>query len=281
LEKLKRQSFLDKKTIFEEEVKALNYRKWILKRITTESKFMSDLKEEWFKKIETKKVTERWEWMYRDLNSIRSEYNLYKKINIDKLISYLWDFNQCYNYEKEKQNKETNLRIEKLKKIKNLIETYRDNIKEKRKNFENIIVNELSQYVRKYSKSIIKYNSLWDIIIQWEEWRWITIGLEWNKKWSPEFTFSQWQLAWVALSCVLAFYKKVISQKVKLRILLIDDPIQTIDDLNALNLINILRYDFSDSQVILSTHAENFDKLIRYKYQVLWKKQKWINMSNM
>jgi hypothetical protein len=27
LEKLKRQSFLDKKTIFEEEVKALNYRK--------------------------------------------------------------------------------------------------------------------------------------------------------------------------------------------------------------------------------------------------------------
>jgi recombinational DNA repair ATPase RecF len=114
---------------------------------------------------------------------------------------------------------------------------------------------------------------------------WISIEVQWenqeNSIWSPEFTFSQWQLSWVALSCVLAFYKKILLQKIKLRVLLIDDPIQTIDDLNSLNLINILRYDFDESQVILSTHEDSFDRLIRYKYQVLWKQQKNINMRNL
>lgn len=38
--------------------------------------------------------------------------------------------------------------------------------------------------------------------------------------------------------------------------LLIDDPLQTMDDLNISSFIELLRNDFKDKQIILSTHEE-------------------------
>lgn len=42
-------------------------------------------------------------------------------------------------------------------------------------------------------------------------------------------------------------------------ILLIDDPVQTIDDVNMVGFVDILRYEFGDRQIFISTHEQSFE----------------------
>ena len=49
--------------------------------------------------------------------------------------------------------------------------------------------------------------------------------------------------------------------------ILIDDPIQCMDDINMISFVELLRREFSDCQIILSTHEENFSNFIRYKFK--------------
>ena len=48
--------------------------------------------------------------------------------------------------------------------------------------------------------------------------------------------------------------------------LLIDDPLQTLDEINIHSLIEVLKHNFSNQQIILSTHEDRYSKFIRYKY---------------
>ena len=47
---------------------------------------------------------------------------------------------------------------------------------------------------------------------------------------------------------------------------LIDDPIQTMDELNITSFVDLLRNDFPEYQFIISTHEEEFSDYIRYKF---------------
>ena len=49
--------------------------------------------------------------------------------------------------------------------------------------------------------------------------------------------------------------------------LLIDDPLQTIDDISAISLIDLLSEHFQDTQLILSTHEDDKQYLIKKKYE--------------
>jgi exonuclease SbcC len=48
--------------------------------------------------------------------------------------------------------------------------------------------------------------------------------------------------------------------------ILIDDPVQTMDDINIASLIEVLRNDFSDKQIVLSTHETDKENYILYKF---------------
>lgn len=48
--------------------------------------------------------------------------------------------------------------------------------------------------------------------------------------------------------------------------LLIDDPLQTLDEINTHSLVEVLKYNFSDQQIILSTHEDRYSKFFRYKF---------------
>lgn len=76
-------------------------------------------------------------------------------------------------------------------------------------------------------------------------------------------TFSSGQLAGFIISFTLAM-KKVYNNK--LDVILIDDPVQTMDELNLISFTEILRNEFSDKQVIMSTHEHNIAGYINYKY---------------
>lgn len=51
--------------------------------------------------------------------------------------------------------------------------------------------------------------------------------------------------------------------------LAIDDPVQTIDDMNLWGLIETLRHEFRGYNLLLSTHEEDYGGLLRYKSEKL------------
>lgn len=77
-------------------------------------------------------------------------------------------------------------------------------------------------------------------------------------------TFSSGQLASTVIAFTLALNK--VYSKQGFSTLLIDDPVQTMDEMNMASLVELLRNDFHDRQIILSTHEEKVSLYFRYKF---------------
>lgn len=76
-------------------------------------------------------------------------------------------------------------------------------------------------------------------------------------------TTSSGQLAGIVIALTLAL-NRIYSKN--LDSLMIDDPIQSMDDINMISLVELLRNDFKDKQIFLSTHEDEIEKYILYKY---------------
>lgn len=77
------------------------------------------------------------------------------------------------------------------------------------------------------------------------------------------FSMSSGQLAALVISFTLALNKRYSRSK----LLLIDDPIQTLDELNIVGFVDLLRTEFSDRQIFISTHEDQMSAYMRYKFQ--------------
>lgn len=76
-------------------------------------------------------------------------------------------------------------------------------------------------------------------------------------------TMSSGQIAAVVITLYLAL-NKVYAKG--FGTLLIDDPVQTMDEINMISLVELLRNEFSDRQIILSTHEDNVSRYFIYKF---------------
>ncbi len=61
--------------------------------------------------------------------------------------------------------------------------------------------------------------------------------------------------------------------------LAIDDPIQTMDDINLWGFIETLRHDFADNFILLSTHEDNYGQLLSYKFKKLGLNAEFIDVT--
>jgi DNA repair protein SbcC/Rad50 len=77
-------------------------------------------------------------------------------------------------------------------------------------------------------------------------------------------SFSSGQLSSTVIAFTLALNK--VYGNNGLMTLLIDDPIQTMDEMNMASFVELLRNEFTDRQIILSTHEDNISLYIRYKF---------------
>jgi exonuclease SbcC len=77
-------------------------------------------------------------------------------------------------------------------------------------------------------------------------------------------SFSSGQLSSTVIAFTLALNK--VYSKQNISTLLIDDPVQTMDEMNMVSLVDLLRNDFNDRQIILSTHEEKVSLYLRYKF---------------
>jgi len=86
------------------------------------------------------------------------------------------------------------------------------------------------------------------------------------------------QLNGVVISLLLAI-KEVFTTSSSLNTLLIDDPLQTIDEISAISLIDLLSEHFGDTQILLSTHEDDKQFLMKKKYEQSGGKCKILNMQ--
>lgn len=89
-------------------------------------------------------------------------------------------------------------------------------------------------------------------------------------------TMSSGQISGLIISFMLAMNKVY---PTKLKTLLIDDPVQTMDEINMVSLIQLLRYEFPDYQLIMSTHESNVSDYFEYKYHTFGRRTKAINLK--
>lgn len=86
-----------------------------------------------------------------------------------------------------------------------------------------------------------------------------------NEEHDVLYTMSSGQLSGILLSFSLALHKIFVNEG--LNILLIDDPVQCMDDLNIVSFVELLKTEFPDIQLLISTHEKSFSNYITYKYE--------------
>lgn len=84
-----------------------------------------------------------------------------------------------------------------------------------------------------------------------------------DKTYDAVFSMSTGQLSALVLSFTLSLNKKYSKSKM----LLIDDPVQSMDDINTAGFVEVLRNDFGDRQIVFSTHEHTMSTYIRYKFK--------------
>ena len=73
---------------------------------------------------------------------------------------------------------------------------------------------------------------------------------------------SSGQLSKLSIAFTLALNHKYAQNN----LLLIDDPVQTMDEINMSVFIDLLRYEFVNRQIFISTHEDHTSPYFRYKF---------------
>ncbi|KGO93691.1 AAA family ATPase [Flavobacterium subsaxonicum] len=146
----------------------------------------------------------------------------------------------------------------------------------------NAIVQKIDAKIRLYTKSIVEKISIPFYIYTGKILQNHTLGsgllliLDINKESSQiyirpkyrdqevTYTLSSGQLAATVISLMLVLNK--VFNNSKLGTILIDDPLQTLDEINSHSLVELLKYNFSNQQIILSTHEDRYSQFIQYKF---------------
>lgn len=116
-----------------------------------------------------------------------------------------------------------------------------------------------------YTGKILQdYQNGLGVFISKDEMRFVTNG---DVKHDILNTFSSGQLSGFVLAFLFSMNKQYVkASEDDLGFILIDDPVQTMDDINISSMIEVLRNDFKDRQIILSTHETDKENYILYKF---------------
>ncbi len=194
------------------------------------------------------------------------------KISTEKLL-------QKKNYLSGILSERENLRVVECKeKIKKLI-VKREKLKKTREQLNKlgkIYDSKLNEYKRMtleklrvplliYTGKILQdYQNGLGVFIDKEEMRFVSNG---DAKHDILNTFSSGQLSGFVMAFLFAMNKQYIKKSSDdIGFILIDDPVQTMDDINIASLVEVMRNDFSNKQIILSTHEADKENYILYKF---------------
>lgn len=197
------------------------------------------------------------------------QLNLKDKEKVDNKKKYIQlHINQKRNQKAQtiKQRlKENLIRLDKLERI-------RENLNSLGKIYDKSIEQYKNQVLRKlrvplliYTAKILQdYQNGLGVFIDKDEMRFVS---NCDAKHDILNTFSSGQLSGFVLAFLFSMNKQYIKESEDdLGFILIDDPVQTMDDINISSMIEVLRNDFSSKQIIMSTHEMDKENYILYKF---------------
>lgn len=177
------------------------------------------------------------------------------------------------NYEKEnmeineikQEMKKLILRKEKVTKVRQRLNDLSKLYDNKIEEYKNITLKKLRVPLLIYTGKILQdYQNGLGVFVSRDEMRFVSNG---DAKHDILNTFSSGQLSGFVLAFLFAMNKQYIKPSSDdIGFILIDDPVQTMDDVNISSLIEVLRNDFADKQIILSTHEIDKENYILYKF---------------
>lgn len=186
-----------------------------------------------------------------------------------KYIEYSYYDNEKIRRDKEyklyKELYEKNLKISKFKeKIDSVFNIYNF----QKKNYLETLISKLEITLYIYTGKIIQnYPGGLGIFMSIESnGSYLKFSADYNDDIDIFAKLSTGQLSAFVISLVLAMNRKFSMKEFSL--LLIDDPVQSMDELNVSAFVDLLRNEFSDYQVIVSTHEERISNFFKYKYRM-------------
>lgn len=200
-----------------------------------------------------------------------------KKIYINGII------HNFYIEQRDKKSKEIEkleIRIKKLEKVYGALKKYSDALDDGIKEYKKKIISDIEPLLHVYTAKILqqKFNGKSIYISTNEAVDNIQFVNSMEDKQDILYSMSSGQLSAVAISFLLCM-NQVYGKHNPCSVLLIDDPVQTIDDVNMVGLVDLLRYEFEDRQIFISTHEQTFEWFLRYRYSKANKAVKVFNMK--
>ena len=194
---------------------------------------------------------------------------LFNQLTSEKIISKKnYIKNQFIDFNNKRLSYLTS-RLKKLRIIKKKTDDILDTIKETIKNFSIEMINQIKVPFYIYSGKILQnYQQGMGIFIEIHstgESYYIRFKTGNRSDHDIVYHLSSGQLAVVAIAWCLSL-NKVYNTNQHFKFLAIDDPIQTMDDLNVHMFIELLRYEFTDYQMLISTHDDFNSLYMKYKF---------------
>ncbi len=190
------------------------------------------------------------------------QYSLYQSTQLTKLNQQLLS----------KQNK-LELLIRKDKELKDVIDTYNTSLKK----YNAEVIKDIELLFHIYTgRILLDYQGGLGLFIKNDKdgLRFVTTP---KKTYDALFSMSAGQLSALIISFTLSL-NKIYSRN---KVLLIDDPVQTMDEINISGCIELLRNEFSDRQIFISTHESMMSTYMRYKFEKYNLSTKRINVKEL
>lgn len=198
-----------------------------------------------------------------------------KQPNLNSLSLVLSKINYIGGLFDIENNKEIEILKSKIKKnilLKKKLENMRNDFTELRKiyntsieNYKNNVLDNLRVPLLIYTGKILQdYQNGLGVFVNKDEMRFVANG---DAKHDILNTFSSGQLSGFVLAFLFSMNKQYIVKSTDdIGFILVDDPVQTMDDINIASLIEVLRNDFPKKQIIISTHEPDKENYILYKF---------------
>lgn len=233
--------------------------------------------------LDGKKFKEKYDKFYdnNEKNFLEKTAEMFReKEKYIKLLYY--NSNMKVLEDTRKELLKVSARKNQLDKVINRLSDYQDAINEGIQDYKKKIIKDIEPLLHVYTAKILqqKFNGKSIFISVDEKIKNIQLINSVEDKQDILYSMSSGQLSAVALAFLLCMNQVYGSNRTS-SILLIDDPVQTIDDVNMVGFVDILRYSFADRQIFVSTHEQKFEWFLRYKYAKAGKIVKIFNMKEL
>lgn len=219
------------------------------------------------------------------LSLIFSNYDDILKINkeviAEKLKYFQYKQNLSNNFIIQKNTKEItefNNKKNKLTQLKNNISNLKSELRKLNNNYSQKVISDIELTFHIYSGRLIQnYQRGLGLFIDNDDGDKLRFCTAEKSDHDATLAMSSGQLSALSLAFFLSL-NKVYSNS---PLVLIDDPAQSLDDINIASLSDLLRCELKDRQLLLSSHEDSISNYLRFRFQRVGLNQKPFNVQHL